>query len=47
MVKQIRKNNSTFYRQKSTIYGLTSIAPIHLTEYLGWTREEFFKLIEN
>lgn len=47
MVKQIRKNNSTFYRQKSTIYGLTSIAPIHLAEYLEWTREEFFKLIEN
>lgn len=45
LVIKIRSENENYYRKKSNFYGLTSISPIHLVLYLGWTRQEYFNFI--
>lgn len=45
IVREIRQRHKIFYKERTIIFGSTSIAPMHMMMYLGYSREEFLKLI--
>lgn len=45
IVENIKKKNKEFYKN-NTAYAINRIAPIHLVDFLGLSREEFIKYLK-